>query len=101
MDRIFGCLTDMIHKFSGDIKHHERFFVETDKCVSCGICKKVCPIDNITLEKGRPVIHSECIRCGACTHNCPKNAIRYKGEKSSSKYRNANVSLSEIIDANS
>lgn len=57
----------------------ENFFIE-DFCIKCGICEKVCPIDNITI-KNKVVIHDDCIRCGACYHNCPKGAIRYKGEK--------------------
>ncbi|WP_234123639.1 EFR1 family ferrodoxin [Clostridium hydrogenum] len=78
--------------------YSKKFYVE-DTCIKCGICEKVCPIDNISIED-KPVIHDKCILCGACTHNCPKNSIRYKGEKSKSRYRNQNVSVTEIIAAN-
>ncbi len=80
--------------------HHERFYVETGKCIGCGMCVKVCPIDNVELAGKHPVIGSKCVRCGACTHNCPKNAIRYRGEKSAARYRNANIKVTEIVRAN-
>ena len=52
-------------------------FFSTDECISCGMCVKVCPMQNITLENGRPVWHGNCNTCDACYHHCPKHAIRY------------------------
>ena len=52
-------------------------FFSTDACISCGMCAKVCPMQNITLENGRPVWHGNCNTCDACYHYCPKNAIQY------------------------
>ena len=95
--RVARKLIKLIHK--DNTNYSENFYIE-NTCIRCGICEKVCPIDNITLED-KPVIHDKCIRCGACTHNCPKNAIRYKGEKSRARYRNENVSVTEIIKSNS
>ncbi|NLD05079.1 MAG: NADH-quinone oxidoreductase subunit NuoF [Synergistaceae bacterium] len=49
----------------------------TEKCVGCGICKKVCPVDAISGEpKGRHTIDPDkCIKCGACMEKCPFKAI--------------------------
>ena len=59
-------------------------FFSTDECVSCGICVKVCPLQNITLEDGRPMWHGNCNTCDACYHHCPKHAIQY-GKKTQGK----------------
>ena len=59
-------------------------FFSTDDCISCGMCAKVCPLQNITLENGRPVWHGNCNTCDACYHYCPKNAIQY-GKKTKGK----------------
>ncbi|MDR1322798.1 MAG: EFR1 family ferrodoxin [Gracilibacteraceae bacterium] len=71
-----------------------------ENCNGCGICAQVCPVDNITLSDGRPQFADRGISCLACTHNCPQNAIRAKGEKSKTRFRNRNVSLSEIVQSN-
>jgi len=49
----------------------------TDKCIGCGICKTVCPVNCITgSKKEKHVIDpSACIRCGACQEACPVDAI--------------------------
>ena len=52
-------------------------FRSTDACISCGKCVSVCPLQNITLEDGRPKWHGNCTNCDACFHHCPKNAIQY------------------------
>lgn len=80
-------------------KFHEKFMVE-DACNACGTCAMVCPVNNITVDE-KAKIGDKCVECLACTHNCPQNAIRVRGEKSRARYRNDNVSLQEIIEANS
>lgn len=61
-------------------------FHATDKCVSCGLCEKVCPLGNITLQNGRPVWGKDCTHCMACICSCPKEAIEY-GKKTQGKIR--------------
>lgn len=89
-----------MHAFFPLLGHgFKKFSIEKNKCVKCGICAKVCPIDNITYNPW-PVIADKCIVCGACRQNCPQNAIRFKGERDKVQYRNTNVSLSDIVNAN-
>ena len=78
--------------------------VKTKACDGCGICKKVCPVDNIVIGNGIAVRkNSGCEYCLACAHSCPSKAITIKrGEKNAdARYRNENVTLNEIMDANS
>lgn len=55
-------------------------------CISCGICKAVCPVDCITYkpECGMqlPVIDLErCVKCGKCYRVCPGKGIDYTEKK--------------------
>lgn len=52
---------------------------EAEKCVSCGLCTKSCPmsIDVETEIKSGRVKSLACIRCGACADCCPKRILRF------------------------
>lgn len=52
-------------------------FYSTDKCVGCGKCAKLCPLNNISIENKKPVWHDNCTHCMACIGNCPTDAIEY------------------------
>ena len=64
----------------------DKKFYATDKCIECGLCSKVCVLNNISCEKGRPKWLGSCTHCCACISKCPTNAIEY-GEKTIGKDR--------------
>jgi len=57
----------------------KKFSVDTDLCIHCGKCQRVCPTDNLVLEHGLPEWqhNGKCTCCLACYHHCPKHAINY------------------------
>ena len=61
-------------------------FTVSDACVGCGQCAERCPMNNITLQNGRPVWGGSCTHCMACICYCPTEAIEY-GKKSPGKPR--------------
>lgn len=50
-------------------------FVVEPTCSSCGLCEKLCPTNNITIDSGKPIFSNKCICCYACIQHCPKEAI--------------------------
>lgn len=63
-------------------------FRADEKCISCGLCEKVCPDNVIRIESGKPVwTKDKCQHCTACINRCPKEAIQYgKGTESRRRY---------------
>ncbi|HWQ96685.1 MAG TPA: 4Fe-4S binding protein [Clostridia bacterium] len=54
-----------------------RITVDPDKCVSCGKCKKVCPMNVDMTDNARTRLNgTECILCNACVDACPKEALK-------------------------
>jgi coenzyme F420-reducing hydrogenase delta subunit/ferredoxin len=51
----------------------ESYHIDPEKCQSCGICARRCPVEAISGEKKTPYIidHEKCIRCGTCLEACP------------------------------
>jgi len=53
-----------------------RIKCDSDKCVSCGKCKRVCPMDvDVTDNSRKRQNGTECILCFECAKSCPKNAL--------------------------
>lgn len=83
MYRLYSsAINELFYKMSVKTKP----FYATDKCVACGHCETVCPLENIKLKDGKPVWSDKCTHCMACICSCPKEAIEY-GKKTKGKVR--------------
>ena len=54
-----------------------QYIIIEDKCKSCGLCAKVCPVNAISGQRKQPYVIDQdpCIKCGACMEKCPFDAI--------------------------
>lgn len=52
-----------------------------DKCLECGHCITLCPVEAIYFEEDYSISldESKCIQCGACVDCCPTRAIKLYG----------------------
>jgi len=52
-----------------------------DKCMECGHCITLCPVDAIFFEKDYAIglDENKCIQCRACLDCCPTRAIKLYG----------------------
>ena len=66
--------------------HTAKPFYTTDKCVGCGKCARVCPLNNIKMIDRKPRWGGKCAHCMACYGNCPVEAIEY-GDRTKGKER--------------
>ncbi|PHV71875.1 4Fe-4S ferredoxin [Sporanaerobium hydrogeniformans] len=58
-------------------KIKRKALVDTEFCVACGSCVKVCPLQIITIEQGvfAKLEKDKCVGCGKCAKACPASVI--------------------------
>jgi len=59
-------------------KEYDKGFFADERCIGCGVCAKVCPTQNITLQQKRPTWNHHCHGCNACVVYCPMKAVQFK-----------------------
>ncbi len=55
--------------------------INSDTCIGCGKCVKLCPMNNIVIENNRATQNNKCTMCYRCINNCPKQSITLLGKK--------------------
>ena len=60
-----------------ECKAMAKIVIDEDKCKSCGLCQKNCPVGAIEGEarEKRVINQDKCIKCGTCISTCPFHAI--------------------------
>ncbi|MGE5391158.1 MAG: EFR1 family ferrodoxin, partial [Deltaproteobacteria bacterium] len=57
-------------------KMDEKFWVD-DRCNKCGLCVKLCPVNNVTIEDDKIIWNHRCEQCLACLQWCPQECVQY------------------------
>ena len=50
-------------------------YAAEDRCIGCGLCAKICPMNCIEMKEEYPVFGETCANCFACAQWCPQNAV--------------------------
>jgi ferredoxin len=100
-EKKFGKLNSFLFRlhvdFMKNIPETGRGFHVSGDCVSCGLCSKVCPAKNITMNGGKPEFQHSCEGCVACIQHCPKLAIDFKDlTQNRGRYAHPQIAASEL-----
>ena len=80
---------DAIGKHMEDKMGKKFFMCDSAKCTRCGLCYRMCPRNNITIDKDKgAVFGTDCIICMKCYNLCPVNAVLLaKASRNDKRYR--------------
>lgn len=74
----FFCPLGPVQSLSNKINIFE-LKIDPDRCVSCSLCEKACPVLAIGhSEGGVKQVNMYCSRCGACADVCRKGAVGFR-----------------------
>ena len=74
----FGQRAYFGHKTGG---YSSKLRIDTDKCIGCGICEKLCPMNNVSIKEQKAVSGDRCTMCYRCINKCPGQAITLLGKR--------------------
>ena len=85
--------------FRKKVYESDKSFYADDNCSSCGICEKVCPVNNIILKEGIPEWQHKCQQCLACINFCPEKSIQF-GTKTltSNRYHHPEITVQDLLN---
>ena len=98
LTKVFGFIN---RGFIKKVSNMDNDYNINDKCKSCGICEKVCPVKNIEMLNNKPVFKHHCENCIACIQYCPEKALNYKNAtQNRRRYTNPEIDYMELYKYN-
>lgn len=93
-----ACLTKVTNSWLYEnVSEYDKKFLVTDQCTDCGLCVKICPVNNIEIDNHHPAWLHHCEQCLKCLQWCPGEAIQY-GRKTTKwkRYHNPSINVMDI-----
>ena len=102
---IFGALVGMLvepllyNRWLKNVHTKAKLFYVDSNCVNCGLCARICPVDNIVIAD-KPQWQNRCEECLACIHWCPTRAIQIGNKtRSRARYHNPDITVNDMLAA--
>lgn len=78
-DRIAGFICQRFWCYSKTKDYSDNLKV-SNACIGCGLCTRLCPMENLSLKNNRVTAGNRCTMCYRCISSCPKQAITLLGD---------------------
>jgi len=80
------------------VPHLDDRFWADGNCDGCSLCARICPAQNIQMQKEKPKWLNHCEQCLACIQWCPKASIQY-GKKTVAyeRYHHPEIKPGDLI----
>ena len=92
-------LSNTLHlPFKEMIPLSDRSFYADENCSGCGICVRICPVNNIKLIDSKPKWQNHCENCFACFVWCPNESIHGEIVSYAEHYHHSTVKVTDMID---
>lgn len=93
-DRLEGFIT---HFAATKIYRAHKKLLTNDKCIKCGMCQRICPENNINVDK-KVDWGNNCDLCLACFHWCPQKGIELgNSTKDRIRYHHPDIKLTDML----
>lgn len=76
-----GLLGQRLWFYTKTQKYSDRLRIDAEKCIGCGKCMSLCPMNNITIRDQKALPHTKCTMCYRCVNRCPVQAITLLGKR--------------------
>jgi ferredoxin len=99
VNKLTKIFESMNKKFVETVSDMDKDFSVNANCTSCGLCKKMCPVQNIEMINNKPQYRHHCEQCMACIQYCPQKAINYKNvTQNRRRYTNPEINRDELAE---
>ena len=76
----------------------DKYFEVDERCNHCGICVKICPVQNISFIDKHLTWHNRCEQCLACIQWCPQESLQFgKRTKKFARYNHPEIEVKDMI----
>ena len=78
---IAGLFGQRLWFYGKTITYKDKPNVNNQKCIGCGRCAELCPLDNIEIVGNKAVAKGKCTMCYRCFSHCPGKALTILGKR--------------------